>query len=167
VRLDLIEREAALVPIVRDMLLTGKASELSLTGLADARPMFAELDFDWDVRLYPHLVPRSFFNEFAPHPLGRSDRALSVESGASRLEELAGALSGSSSSDRGTRAVLSLAMAERAIVLETLGDRAAAIRVTGELLELAPDDPAGRELRARFSLKSRDELDVRALLASR
>jgi hypothetical protein len=167
VRLDLVEQEAALVPIVRDVLLAGKPSELALTGLADARPMFVELDPNWDARLYPHLVPRAFFSEFAPHPLGRSDRSLGIESGSDRLDELLRALAGSSASDAATREILASALAERAVVLEALGDRTAAARVTDELLELAPGDSVGRSLRARFAQKTRGALDVRALLASR
>lgn len=167
VRLDLVEQEAALVPIVRDVLLAGKPSELALTGLADARPMFVELDPSWDSRLYPHLVPRAFFSEFAPHPLGRSDRQLAVQAGPDRLAPLTRALASTSASDRATRGILAAALAERAVVLEALGDRTASIEVTDDLLKLAPEHAVGRSLQARFSQKSRGSLDVRALLASR
>jgi hypothetical protein len=166
-RLDLVEQEAALMPIVRDVLLTGKPSELSLTGLADARPMYVEIDPSWESRLYPHLVPHAFFSEFAPHPLGRSDRSLGVESAADRLDELVLAVQRGPAHDRATSQILAGALAERAVLLEALGDRETAARVTKELLELVPDHAVGRSLRQRFEQKRRESLDVRALLASR
>jgi hypothetical protein len=167
VRLDLVEREAALVPVVRDVLLTGKPSELSLSGLADARPMYVELDPNWDARLYAHLVPHSFFSEFAPQPLGRSDRSAGVESATERFDEVAAEIRGKPGRDPATREVLAASLSERAILLEALGDRASASSVTDELLELAPRSSVGLSLRARFANKGRQALDVRALLASR
>jgi hypothetical protein len=167
VRLDLVEQEAALVPIVRDVLLAGKPSELALTGLADARPMYVELDPNWDFRLYPHLVPHAFFSEFSPHPLGRSDRTAGVESASQHFDEVAAAIRATAGRDPATRQVLGASLSERAILLEALGDRVAAEAATDALLALCPENAIGRSLRARFVKKSRDALDVRALLASR
>lgn len=167
VQLDLVEREAALVPIVRDVLLTGKPSELALTGLADTRPMYVELDPSWDSRLYPHLVPHAFFSEFSPHPLGRSDRNAGVEAASERFAEVASAVRSTPGRDPATREVLGSSLSQRAILLEALGDRAAAMSVNEELLALRADHPVGRALRARFAGKSNPSFDVRALLASR
>jgi hypothetical protein len=167
VRLDLVEQEAALVPIVRDVLLAGKPSELALTGLADARPMYVQLDPNWDSRLYPHLVPHAFFSEFSPHPLGRSDRVEGVESASEHFDEVAAAVRATPGRDPATRQMLGASLSERAILLEALGDRVAAAAATDELLALCPENAIGLSLRARFVRKSRDALDVRALLASR
>jgi len=167
VRLDLVEEEAALLPVVRDVLLTGEPSELSLSGLADTRPMYVELDPDWDERLYPHLVPHAFFSEFSPHPLGRSDRTLGIQSSFSRFDEVAAALRGAPELDPATRDVLARSLSERAILLELLGDRTAAAAVTQDLLLLNPGHGVGRALHERISRKLRDTLDVRALLAAR
>jgi hypothetical protein len=167
VRLDLVEQEAALVPIVRDVLLAGKPSELALTGLADSRPMYVELDPNWDSRLYPHLVPHAFFSEFSPHPLGRSDRTAGVESASQHFDEVAAAIRATTGRDPATRQVLGASLSERAILLEALGDRVAAEKATDALLALCPDNAVGLSLRTRFIRKSRDALDVRALLASR
>ena len=167
VRLDLVDQEAALLPVVRDVLLSGKPSELSLSGLADTRPMYVELDTDWDARLFTHLVPHAFFSEFAPHPLGRSDRTLGVEGSFARFDAVAAALRSAPALDPATRQVLARSLSERAILLELLGDRAAAAAVTEDLLLLCPGHSVGTALHERISRKLRSTLDVRRLLASR
>lgn len=167
VRLDLVDQEAALLPVVRDVLLSGKPSELALSGLADTRPMYVELDTDWDERLFTHLVPHAFFSEFAPHPLGRSDRMLGVEGSFARFDTVAASLRSAPELDLATRDVLARSLSERAILLELLGDRAAAAAVTQDLLLLCPGHQVGTALHERISRKLRTTLDVRRLLASR
>ncbi|HYO92955.1 MAG TPA: hypothetical protein VER33_00520, partial [Polyangiaceae bacterium] len=72
VRSQLLARENGLLPLLREVLLSGRPSEYSLSALADARPAYVELDPEWDARLRVHLVPQPFFIEFAAHPLARS-----------------------------------------------------------------------------------------------
>jgi hypothetical protein len=164
---ELLAREDGLLPLVRDLLLSGRPSEFALSALADARPLYVEPDVHWDTRLFGHLVPRPFFSEFAAHPLARSDRRLGVEQGAAALSRVTAALRDTQDGDPGTRVLLVSQLAQRALVFSALGEREAARDAVRELLRLDPDAPIGRRLQARLSQPGRGPLDVGELFALR
>jgi hypothetical protein len=160
VRAELVERERDLVPLVRDVLISGRPSEYALSGLADARPTYVEIEPGWDRRLFSHLVPRSFFTELAPHPLGRSDRRLGIEGGEEAFDRVAARIDAAPDRDPATRSVLVAALGQRALLLAALGDRATAQGVVGELAALV------RRLEARLAQADKGRLDVSELLAA-
>ncbi|HEY8944562.1 MAG TPA: hypothetical protein VIM73_09875, partial [Polyangiaceae bacterium] len=161
-----LSREEALLPLVRDVLLSGRPGEFALSALADARPLFLEPDTSWDRRLYAHLVPRPFFTEFAPHPLGRSDRHLGLEAADAAFGRVSAAVQKSPDGDPATRSLLATELTQRAVVLAALGDRADARRVVEQLLALEPRAELGLKLQARLTGGS-GPIDVGELLASR
>lgn len=166
VRTELLARERGLVPLVREILLRGRPSEYALAALADARPTHVELDPTWDRRLFSYLTPRPFFTELSAHPLGRSDREMGIEQGEDVLMRVIKAVEQSPDRDPATRALLSGALSQRALLLAALGDRLAAEAVIESLLALDPDAPLGHELKTRLARPGRGSVDVSGLLAA-
>ncbi|HEX4475770.1 MAG TPA: hypothetical protein VH142_11875 [Polyangiaceae bacterium] len=147
----LVEQEPALAPLVRDVAMTGKTTEYSLSALADARAFYVELDPTWDKHLFEHLKPSGLWLGFAAHPLGRSDRTAALASDDRRriIHRIVGGRD-----DPATESVLSNAVREQALVLAALGDVDSARRALEDLNRL---DPA-----SAFSVKLGLELDTHA-----
>jgi hypothetical protein len=164
---ELLASERGLVPLVREMLLSGRPSEYALSALADARPTYVELDPAWDTRLTTHLVPQAFFTEFAPQPQGRSDRSQDLARGDRAFSRVRNRLKGAEDGDPATRSVLARSLVERALILAALGDREPALEVVDALLRLDPRARGGLELRNRLQKPGKGKLDVSGLYASR
>ncbi|HEX6766081.1 MAG TPA: hypothetical protein VF103_11400, partial [Polyangiaceae bacterium] len=144
-RQRLLASEPALAPLLRDIALTDRPGEYALSTLADARPLFVELDQKWDEREDDHIVPGAFWLRFRAHPVGRSDRTVAFARAGRRIEravqavtpldatrsdgELAGVDDASA-----TRAVLVATLRQRALFLAARKDRDTAL-ATADLLE--------------------------------
>jgi hypothetical protein len=155
------------VPLVREMLLSGRPSEYALSALADARPTYIELDPAWDARLTGHLVPHAFFSEFEPEPQGRSDRAQDSASMTRTLSRLEARLNQAEDGDPATRSLVVRALAERALILAALGDREPALEAVLEALRLDPRAKAALDLKQRLERPGKGRVDVSGLYASR
>jgi hypothetical protein len=161
---ELVRDEPALVPLVRDVAMSGRASEYALTTLADARPLYVELDPVWDKRLLDHLRPTPLWLGFTPHTLGRSDRAsaLSAEEGRRAFRRVLGVARSVRAGDSATLAVLGARAKEQAVVLAALGDRDSARRVLGDLGRIEPRSEFAVRLEER--LAAHGPVDARSLL---
>jgi hypothetical protein len=161
---ELVRDEPALVPLVRDVAMTGRASEYALATLADARPLYVDLDPEWDRRLLDHLRPTPLWLGFTAHTLGRSDRtsALAAEDGRRAFRRVLGVAKGVPLGDRATLAVLGARAKEQAVVLAALGDRDSARRVLGDLGRIEPRSDFAAKLTER--LAARGPVDARSLL---
>lgn len=73
---SLLRAEPALAPLLRDLSVTGAPSEYALSNLADARPVFVELDPAWDKRLLTHTAPSNLWLRFTAQSFGPSDRKM-------------------------------------------------------------------------------------------
>jgi len=141
--------------------MTGRTSEFALTSLADARPLFVELDPAWDLRLFDHLRPTPLWLGFTPHTLGRSDRGIAVsdDSGRRAFRRVLAVAKGVPGGDAATLAVLAANAREQAIVLAALGDKDSTRRVLADLAHIDPSSglPARLEeqLRAPPALAAR------------
>jgi len=162
-----LAREQGLLPLVREMLLKGQPSEFALSALADARPTFVDLGPVVDSRLATHLVPQPFFTAFAAQPLARSDRREELDRGARAFSRVVSALKNSPDGDPATRSVLALSLAERALLLASLGDREASAELVAELRALDPHSQVVTALAQKLSKPGKGRIDVRALLAAR
>jgi len=167
VRTELLAREQSLVPLVREMLLSGKPSEFALSALADVRPTYVELDPSWNARLSSHLVPQAFFTSFAPQPLARSDRRQERSRASRDFSRLVSRLERMKAGDPATRRVLVGELAERALVLAALGDREPAEDVVADLVRLDPHSTLAQELRKRLGKPGKGRVDVSGLYAAR
>jgi hypothetical protein len=160
----LVAEEPALAPLIRDVSMTGRASENALVALADARPLYVELDPTWDKRLLEHLRPTPMWLGFTAHTLGRSDRAIAVadDSGRRAFRRVLGVAKGVPGGDPATLAVLSARAREQAVVLATLGDKDSARKVLADIARIEPDSAFARKLEEK--IRTRGPFDPRALL---
>jgi hypothetical protein len=148
-RRRLLAAEPALAPLLRDIALGGKPSEFALSTLADARPLFIELDPSWDERLSEHVVPQSFWLRFRANPVGRSDRTQALERAGSRFERVVGAVlpGDDPKSAAATRAVVVAGLRQRALFLAARRDRETALDAVDVLERLSPKDEVAERLR--------------------
>jgi len=159
----LVREEPAVAPLIRDVAITGKASEYSLAALADARPLYVELDPSWDKRLLEHLLPTPLWLAFTAHTLGRSDRnaALSEEDGRRALRRILG-VARQPERDTATLSVLGARAKEQAVVLAALGDRDSARHALSALERIEPGSAFATKLERE--LESHSAVDPRPLL---
>lgn len=160
----ILEEEPATGPLIRDVTMTGKSSEYALTELADARPVYVELDPSWDPRLLTHLRPSPLWLRFVPHTLGRSDRtsALVDAEGRRAFSRVLGVAQSVPGGDRATVSMLGARVREKAIVLAALGDRDSVRRSLAELSRIEPSPELAAKLEEELQGKGR--LAMRALL---
>lgn len=118
----LVQLEPALAGAVRDFAMEGRPSEFSLSTLADVRPLFVELDPQWDKRLFQHALPAGLWTRFSPHAVGSSDRVLTLEPARAPFERVAQVAGVGSFRDRATLAVIRNTAKDQLAVLRVLRD---------------------------------------------
>jgi hypothetical protein len=146
------------------MAISGRPSEYALSTLADARPLFLELDPSWDRRLVDHLQPRPFWLGFAPHALGRSDRAASLSKSRRAFRRVLDVATRPPARDAATLAVLSTRASEQAVALAALGDREGVLGILDDLRRIDPAHAVATEMAARFARQQKGRIDVAGLL---
>lgn len=149
----LIADERELEPLLRDYALTGSPTEFALSKVADARPLHVELDPTWSKRLVSHLRLGGLWLEYAPEPLGPSDRKQSSTAATAPLRRVMTAIAAASVPESPTAAVLATTLRADASVLHALGEREAADTVLKRLDELAEKDPSAASAPIPFALK--------------
>jgi hypothetical protein len=155
-RRRLLAAEPALSPLLRDIALSGRPGEYALSTLADARPLFVELDSTWDERLSEHVVPEAFWLRFHPNPVGRSDRTLAVERAGGRFDRVVSAVNPGEGGDaEATRNVVIASLRQRALFLSARRDRETTGATLDRLVKLAPNDEVAAKLRAELDLHAR------------
>lgn len=164
----LLDTEPALLPLLREMLVSGRPTEYALSSLADARPLFVEFDPKWDRRLASHLVPGTFWMRFSPHPLGSSDRSVAIDGARASFERVLASADHPGYRDATTLAVLGAQASEQALVLAALGDRAGLAHALDNLARVEPPGTGtprvAEELRIRAEAVPKGPLDVSDLL---
>ncbi len=160
----LITLEPALTDLVKDVAISGRPGEYSLSTLADQRPLYVELNPEWDERLREHLVPQAIWMRFSPHALGRSDRRLALQVGIERFERVRSVAAEPAAEHRATLAVLGVGLRDQALALASLGDREGLEQTLEICEELDDEDPLVAELRARMTKRRRGRVDVAGLL---
>ena len=166
-----LAEEPASAALLRDLSARGAPGEYALSALADARPLFVELDPGWDRALASHTAPSHLWLRFASQPLGPSDRrALQGGQDTSRAR-VRGALTPASSEDGGypdlsseaTLEVLSERAREEVAAAALVGDAESARRSLAALSELREEDTFAATARTRLATARRG-LDLRGLL---
>jgi hypothetical protein len=77
-----------LVPLWRDLALSGVPSEASLSALASLRPVVASYDPAWGPAIGRHLVPSAILDQVEPEPRAASDRRRAFDAFAADRQEL-------------------------------------------------------------------------------
>jgi hypothetical protein len=151
---SLIAGDRELEPLLRSYALTGDPTEFSLSKIADVRALHVELDPVWSKRLVSHLRLDGLWLEYAPQPLGPSDRKQSSSNAAAApLRRVLLAISDAAIPESPTATVLVTTLRADASVLNALGERDAADLVLGRLDDLAARDPVVAAAPLPFALK--------------
>jgi hypothetical protein len=129
----LLSMEPALVPLVREMVIRGHPTEYALSQLADARPLFVELDDTWDIRLREHVAARGLWSEFHSQTLGRSDRYSALMSTRAPVDRVIEVCKSTVPPDTTTLHFVSLRLKEQAAVFAAMGDRPGLFPLLDEL----------------------------------
>lgn len=123
---SVLANERAASTLLRDVVLTGAPSELGLSTLADARPLYVQLFPAWPQRLSRHLRLDGTWLAYAAQPLGPSDRKLALGSTIAPLARLTVAVNETDDADPSTRAIAADQMRDQATLLMMLGEAEAA-----------------------------------------
>jgi len=145
----LLRRAPALAPVLRQLAVNGVPDEYSFGRLADARPLFVQLDARWDARLFDHLCPDALWLQFAARPLGKNDRQAGVARAREALERLLEEDAPVWLDER-TRGLLAQQAGQQALALAALGEIESAQRALRASSELRPEDPLWQALGERL-----------------
>jgi len=146
---QLLARAPELGPLLRQLLVNGAPDEYSLCRLADARPLFIEIDASWDSRLLEHLRPEPLWLSFSLHALSNRERQAGVRRSRAVLRRLL-ADPELQELDPVTRQLLAAQTGQQALALTALGDHVSARQMLRVLRRLAPDDVLAAELQTRL-----------------
>jgi hypothetical protein len=168
-----LAEEPASAALLRDISARGTPSEYALSTLADARPLYVELDPTWDRALASHTVPEHLWLRFSSQPLAPSDRKTSQQAqDTARTRVRGAAISGDEEtggypdlSSEGTIEVLSTRAREEVAVAALLGDGESTRRSLSALAELRAADAFVVAARAHLTA-SRRPFDLRGMLRS-
>ncbi len=166
---SLLSQDQALSPLLRSYALTQTPSEYALSQLADVRPLHVEFDRDWSKRIVTHLMADGLWLEYAPQPLGSSDRKMAARTGTDSKNRVLKSISSGNTPDISTASVVSASLLDQSLVLSLLGehdeagdlaDRAQALLPRESLhMGIALHRAAGR---IRRSLAGREPVKPRA-----
>ncbi|HHH28723.1 MAG TPA: hypothetical protein ENK57_10320 [Polyangiaceae bacterium] len=165
---NLLPSEPAVAQLLRDLALTGQASEYGLSLLADARPLLVELDPRWDRRIVTHLTIEGPWLRYEPQVLGRSDRKIAAHVLVSG-RVLAG-IREAVAEDRPSATVVAKTLKEHVATLSLLGMGDTARPWLDGVEKLDPKDPFVVPARLRIAYavdhrRSRRSVELRDLLA--
>jgi hypothetical protein len=143
---NLLELEPKLHRVIRDVAADGVVSEYAMADLADARPLRVEYDPTWSKRMLQHMVGDGLWFRFAPHPMGRSDRAEATNGSVSAILRIYDAANQQYGRDLATLERLRGDALQHALLLATLGEVRAARRLMRDLREVSVGDRRWKEL---------------------
>jgi hypothetical protein len=172
----LLAAEPALAAVLRDLAINGRPSENALSSLADSRPLFVEVDGNWDARLRDHLLALPFYHRVFSQTLGRSDRAPALQSGRSAVARILeatacnqapnGACDNRALGDTLTRSALDLRLREQLTLLLSVGDRQGFDSLLSDYEKAFTDSVWSKQLRQRIGPSSHGSVDVFDLLVT-
>jgi len=160
---NLLPAEPSVAQVLRDIALTGQASEFGLSLLADARPLHVELDERWDERLVKHLSVEGAWLRFAPQMLGHSDHKLGVTHTLALDGRVARGLRQGAAPDESTTAVVIKTLKEHVAALSLVGLGDTTETLLGGVEQLSPKDPFVTGARLRLAHASRTKRSHRAI----
>ncbi len=149
----LLAEEPQIEPLLMDFALTAAPTEFGLSKLADVRPLHVELDPSWSKRLVAHLRIDGLWLEYAPQPLGPSDRRQSSAAAAAPLRRVIASVSDAAVPESATASVVAATLRAHASTLDALGERDAADVILGRIEDLAQRDPSTRDVALPYALK--------------
>jgi hypothetical protein len=163
-----LARDARLVPLFRDIVLSGAPTELSMSTLAAARPLAVATDPRWDRTLTRHLIPAGLLAAFEPEPRGGADRKRALEATAAARARLASTLlphspAAATSPDPPLTGLTAALLFDRAVGAAAAGEREVATRALADAATFAPKDPRMQRL-ALAEMAAKWPIDVHELV---
>jgi len=126
VAFSLLAEEPEVEPLLRDYAIAGEPTEYALSRLADVRPLHVEYDRRWSKRLVSHMTVDGCWLEYAPQPLGQSDRKLSTTASLRPIKRVMEAIAAPLVPDAATAGIVSGSLRDQSTVLALLGEYDAA-----------------------------------------
>lgn len=145
-------------PLLRQLWVNGSADEYSLSRLADERPVWVELDRDWDRRLLEHLRPAGLWFEFSAPSLAASERHEAAAQVGAEVRRILGLSGGEAALDPSSRRALGDAIGAQALALATLGRDEPARRLLSLALRIDGNNPLAGEARLELAASARDRV---------
>lgn len=142
----LLQLEPKLHHVIRDVAAQGAVSEYALAELADARPLRVEYDPTWTPRIFEHMSGDGLWFRFAPHPLGRSDRAEGVTESIDAILRVHEAAAQPYGRDQATLERLTDDALRHGLLLASLGELRTARSMVRALHHVGDGDRRWREL---------------------
>lgn len=143
-----LARTPALVPLVRDVTLTGLPTEVALSNLAGEHPVYLVYSSRWERALARHLVPAGALDRFEPEPRGVADRKRGVELAEVALAPIISV--GREADARLLGASTAALLAARAEGFAAIHDRDLGARTVATMQALAAGEVRIASLEARF-----------------
>jgi hypothetical protein len=146
--------DAALVPLRRDLELSGAPGESSLSSLATVRPVAMVYEPAWGRAIARHLVPSVLLDGFAPEPHGASDRRRALDDLALQRQRLVRSvnLAGDPPErDPDLARATAYPLRARCLELASGADRDLIGRAIEDLHAIAPDDPIAAQIVVRMA----------------
>jgi len=153
VAMSLCATEPMLEPLLRDVALSGGPSEFGLSKLADVRPLHVEYDASWSKRLLSHVTVDGLWLEYAPEPLGQSDRKMSASNSLKPLSRVLRAIEATTLPDPPTSNVVATTLRAHASTLGALGEHEASDMFLDRIDEMSARDPLVTKLQLPYALK--------------
>ncbi len=126
VAFSLLAAEPEVEPLLRDYAIAGEPTEYALSRLADVRPLHVEFDRRWSKRLVSHMTVDGCWLEYAPQPLGQSDRKMSTTASLAPIKRVMDAIAVPLVPDAATAGIVSGSLRDQSTVLALLGEHDAA-----------------------------------------
>jgi hypothetical protein len=140
VAFSLLSEEPEVEPLLRDYAIAGEPTEYALSRLADVRPLHVEYDRRWSKRLVSHMTVDGCWLEYAPQPLGQSDRKMSTTASLQPIKRVMDAIAVPLVPDAATAGIVSGALRDQSTVLALLGEYDAAQAYLDEVGHLSSMD---------------------------
>jgi hypothetical protein len=140
VAFSLLAQEPEVEPLLRDYAIAGEPTEYALSRLADVRPLHVEFDRRWSRRLVSHMTVDGCWLEYAPQPLGQSDRKLSTVASLQPIKRVMDAIAAPLVPDAATAGIVSSTLRDQSTVLSLLGEHDAAQAYMDEIGHLSSTD---------------------------
>jgi len=140
VAFSLLAQEPEVEPLLRDYAIAGEPTEYALSRLADVRPLHVEFDRRWSRRLISHMTVDGCWLEYAPQPLGQSDRKMSTAASLQPIKRVMDAIAAPLVPDVATAGIVSSTLRDQSTVLALLGEYDAAQAYQDEVGHLSTTD---------------------------
>jgi hypothetical protein len=158
-----VPSEPAVAQILRDLALTGQASEFGLSSLADSRPLFVELDRRWDKRVVKHVTIDGPWLRYAPQALGRSDRKVPPQHALAIDGRVSAQIVASDTPDVPSAEVVSKTLKEHVAALSLVGMGQSSLPWLDGVERLSPTDAFVTGARLRLAHAVRIKREERAV----